>query len=299
MYRIGIDIGGTNIKIGLIDDCGVILAKCTVPFEKNGYEAVCEDIKAAATELASAHNVEMGEVKSIGVAVPGSVDVKKGIVKAAYNLDFFNVPLKEEMEKHFPASNVKIANDADAATLAEAKAGALKGKSNAVMLTIGTGLGGGVIINGELFTGGNGNGIELGHMTIMKAGMECTCGNRGCAEMYCSASWLERKSREVFGEGDAKYVIDLAKVGDTDALEIFDKFTDNLATAISSICVLLDPETIAIGGGVSEAGDFLFVPLNRKVKEKNFFEFDYPVVQALLGNDAGIIGAAMLDTNMM
>ncbi|MBE6030763.1 MAG: ROK family protein [Clostridiales bacterium] len=294
MYRIGVDIGGTNIKIGLVDADGVIFVSGSIPFEKKGYESVCGSIAREIREIVSKADREMSEAVTLGIAVPGSLDVRNGIVKAAYNLDFFDVPLKAEMEKHFPGITVKIVNDADAAALAEVKAGALKGKNSAVMLTIGTGLGGGIILNGELFTGGNGNGIELGHMTIVKLGMECTCGSRGCAEMYCSAAWLERKSREVFGEGDAKHVIDLAKSGDPDALEIFDKYTDNLATAISSICALLDPEAFAIGGGVSECGDILYDSLKKKVKEKNFFHHDYEIVPASLGNKAGIIGAAML-----
>lgn len=302
MYRIGVDIGGTNIKIGFVNADKKLFAKDIIPFEKKDFKYVCADISDKIKEMISSHGLDLGDASSLGIAVPGSVNTSSGMVLSAYNLDFFDAPIKSEMEKHFPGIKVFIANDADAAALAESKAGALIGKKTALLITLGTGTGGGLILNGKMFSGGNGRGVELGHMALIadsKAGLPCTCGNTGCIEAYCSATWLEAKGRKVFNSPDidSKYIIDLAKAGDPKALAIFDEFTDHLSSAIASICSLLDPEAIAIGGGISECGDILYDALRAKVKEKNFFKADYCIVPAMLGNEAGIIGAAMLDMN--
>lgn len=334
MYNVGIDIGGTNIKIGLVDEMGKLVAKTKFPFEKKSYEFVCTQMADAVYTLVKEMQVSarglsakacgdkktceiiyasMNElINSIGIAVPGSVDVVRGVVINAYNLDFFNVPLKEEMQKHFPDIDIYLANDADAAALAELHAGVFVGKQTAVLITIGTGTGGGLIIGGKMHSGGNGRGCELGHMSLRYGGAPCTCGNSGCIESYCSATWLKEAGvkaglspeKDAVSSGfeadrliDAKAVIDLAKSGNKTALAIFDEFVDNLSSAIASICSLLDPEIVALGGGVSEAGEFLYEPLKVKVSEKNFFKADYEIVPAALGNDAGMIGAAFLVSN--
>ena len=180
----------------------------------------------------------------------------------------------------------------------------------AVLLTLGTGVGGGVILNGKMFSGGCGRGIELGHMQIVSGGELCTCGVRGCIEAYCSATALIRDAvRAIEADpacmlaekcgGDltqvnAKFVIDCAREGDSAAKAVFDSYVDHLAAACVSVVHLLDPEVIAIGGGVSHAGDFLFEPLRAKVMEKCFFSSHGDIVPAVLGNNAGMIGAAML-----
>ena len=299
MYNVGIDIGGTNIKIGLVDEKGKLVAKLKLPFEKNGCEFVCAQMADAIRGLIKEMRVDAQMISSIGIAVPGSVDVVRGTVINAYNLDFFNVPLKEEMQKHFPDIDIYLANDADAAALAELHTGVFVGKQTAVLITIGTGTGGGLIIGGKMHSGGNGRGCELGHMSLRYGGVPCTCGNSGCIESYCSATWLKEAGIKagLGDEADAKFVIDLAKAGNKTALAIFDEFIDNLSSAIASICSLLDPEIVALGGGVSEAGDFLYEPLKARVREKNFFKADYTIVPASLGNDAGMIGAAFLASN--
>lgn len=180
-------------------------------------------------------------------------------------------------------------------------------------MTIGTGVGGGIICEGKMFNGGQNHGVELGHMMLKYGGIRCSCGNYGCVESYCTATWIIEEGKKLIKEKkdslltsrsqgkldnvDAKMVIDAARDGDPHAQEIFETFVDNLSAAITSINAILDPEIIAIGGGVSGAGDILFKPLREKVQEKSFFEVDYKIVPAFLGNDAGIVGAAMLYKN--
>lgn len=314
MIRVGVDIGGTNIKIGIInEDDGTILDKKEFPFTHHGYKDVFAEIQKEIRELLKAGGFTTGQVGSIGLAVPGSIEEAEGTIAHAYNLDFHDVPAVSEMEKTFPETPIFMANDANAAALGELYWGVFKGYHTAVLLTIGTGVGGGVILSGKMFNGGQGHGVELGHMMLKYGGVRCTCGNYGCVESYCTATWLIEEGRKLMAENkdslivtrgqgkpenvDAKLVIDSARDGDTYAQEIFEIFIDNLSAAITSINALLDPEIIAIGGGVSGAGEILFVPLRKKVEEKSFFDVDYKIVPAHLGNDAGIVGAAMLYKN--
>lgn len=311
MYQIGFDIGGTNLKVGAVDDNMEISAERNVPFPKGeGYEAIVSLMAEQVKELAGELKIPAAEFGSIGVATAGSIDGDGKIILHAHNLGFHNVPMVKEMQVHFPEIPVCLANDADAAALAELYAGAFKGRKTAVLLTLGTGVGGGVILGGRLFRGGMGHGNELGHMIIQHGGLLCTCGNRGCVETLCTATWLIRQGRKTVVESPvsliyekaqgnmenvtAKLVIDSAKEGDTIALDIFNTYVDSLSAAITSVNMLLDPEVVALGGGVSLAGEFLFDPLKKLVKKKSFYKFDHEVVPAQLGNKAGIIGAALL-----
>ena len=314
MFQIGVDIGGTNIKAGIVDDKTMnIVSKRTLPFPKGGYEAVCLAIKDTVDDMQKEIGMRPDDAGSLGIAVPGSIDPTGDIVIDAHNLGFHNVPIKKEISRLFPELPVYIGNDANVAALAELHAGAFKGAKTAVLLTLGTGVGGGVILGGKMFNGGRGNGVELGHMMLIYGGDLCTCGNRGCIESYCTATWLTQQGQRLvtlnkdslvctmsgndIEKVNAKTVIDAAKKNDRYALEIFDIFLDNLSAAITSVNALLDPEIIALGGGVSLAGDFLYTPLRKLVKEKSFFNVDYSIVPAVRGNDAGIIGAAMLCKN--
>ena len=314
MVRVGVDIGGTNIKIGIIkEEDGSIIDKREIPFVKDGYEHVFAQIQKIIREMLKAAGFSTGEVGSIGLAVPGSIEEEKGTITHAYNLNFHDVPAVAEMEKTFPETPIFLANDANAAALGELYCGVFKGYRTAVLLTIGTGVGGGIICEGKMFNGGQNHGVELGHMMLKYGGIQCSCGNYGCVESYCTATWIadqgkmlikEKKDSLVGTRGDwklenvdAKLVIDAARDGDAYALEIFGTFIDNLSAAITSINALMDPEIIAIGGGVSGAGEILFGTLREKVKEKSFFDVDYKIVSAHLGNDAGIVGAAMLYRN--
>jgi glucokinase len=314
MYQIGFDVGGTNLKVGVVDDNLEITAHKNVAFPKGEtYENVAalmaEQVRSLAGEMAES----ISAFRSIGIATAGSIDASGTMIVNAHNLGFHNVPMITEMHKHFPDIPVYLANDADAAALAELHAGAFRGKKTAVLLTLGTGVGGGIILGGKMFKGGMGHGNELGHMIIKHDGPICTCGNKGCIESLCTATWLIQQGRKSIvenpisliyekAEGDmsrmtAKIVIDCAKEGDAVACSIFEQYVDSLSSAVTSVVALLDPEIIALGGGVSLAGDFLFGPLRKLVKQKSFFKIDHEIVPAQLGNTAGIIGAALLAKN--
>lgn len=315
MVRVGVDIGGTNIKLGIINEDGSILDKTEIPFTLDGYEKVFMEIQTETREMLKDNHINTGEIGSIGLAVPGSIEKDRGVISHAYNLGFHDVPAVAEMEKTFPETPIFLANDANAAALGELYCGVFRGYQTAVLLTIGTGVGGGVIWGGKMFNGGQSHGVELGHMMLKYGGLKCSCGNYGCVESYCTATWIADQGKKLMEEKkdslvcirggwipenvDAKLVIDGARDGDPYAMEIFETFVDNLSAAITSINALLDPEIIAIGGGVSGAGEILFEPLRIKVKEKSFFDVDYKIVGAALGNDAGIVGAAMLYKNIM
>lgn len=294
MLTMGFDIGGTRIKGGLVEKAGEregisVLAEDGRDFPREGHwTETVKLLKELSEALLGQSGLPGEEAVSIGVAVPGSLDPGQTMVIDAHNLNFHNVPLKEAVETAFPGKTVRIANDADAATLAEWKMGALQGCKTAVLLTLGTGVGGGLILNGELFRGGMGHGIEPGHMRLLGEGPLCTCGNRGCLETVCSAQFFERQGLS------AEAVFEKARAGDPDARRQIDRYTDFLADGLVSIAMLLDPEIIALGGGISQAGRLLFDPLRAKVEARSFFRFPHKILPARLGNRAGFLGAALL-----
>lgn len=311
LYRIGVDIGGTSIKIGLIDQNLSIVKRISIPFPHTEASDVAAKLAAAMRALLAECGLLLQELVSVGVVVPGSIDPAGEVILDAYNLGFHHVPFKALLQDQFGNVPVFLANDADGAALGELGCGAFQGCKTAVLLTLGTGVGGGVILNGKMFSGGCRRGIELGHMQIVSGGELCTCGVRGCVEAYCSATALIKRAVKAMQDApesalaikskgdrslvDAKFVIDCAKDGDPTAKAIFDEYVDHLAAACVSVVHLLDPEVIAIGGGICHAGDFLFEPLRAKVTEKCFFSSHGAVVPAVLGNDAGMIGASLLD----
>lgn len=312
MVQIGVDIGGTTIKIGLVDEGWTIVDKAVIPFPHFDSKGVVAELAVAVRKLLSAHGLRESDLRSIGVVVPGSIDPTGEIVLDAYNLGFHHVPLKKLLQEEFSHTSVYLANDADGAALAELGRGAFVGCKTAVLLTLGTGVGGGVILNGQMFSGGCRRGIELGHMQIVSGGEACTCGVRGCIEAYCSATALIRDGVRAMQEHpesklssrptedfDARFIIDCAKEGDPTAKAVFDAFVDHLGSACVSIVHLLDPEVIAIGGGICNAGDFLFNPLRENIAQKCFFDSCGRIVPAVMGNDAGIIGAAMLGADLL
>lgn len=310
MYQIGVDIGGTNIKIGLVDDSLEIIEQTSIPFPHEGAQTVADRLAEAARGVLSAACITEAQLQSIGVVIPGSIDSTGEVVINAYNLGFHDVPFKKLIAAHFPNTPVFMANDANGAALAELYKGAFVGCRTAVLLTLGTGLGGGIILNGKMFNGGMNQGTELGHAYLVDGGEHCTCGNNGCMEAYCAASALAREGaramqrdpRGLLSERsggnaaliDAKMVVDCAKAGDVTAKRVFDEYIGHLSSACASFFNILDPEVIAIGGGLCGAGEFLFAPLRERITEKCFYKSHGAVVPAVMGNDAGIIGAAML-----
>ena len=289
MIQIGFDIGGTNIKAGVVDNQFNILSENTRPFPRGeNHKVVLDVMKGMVSELLSLAKFNNEDISSIGVAVPGTLDPNNETVLHAYNLGFHHLPLKTLLEEKFPGIPVFLSNDANAAALGELYKGAFVGCKTAILFTLGTGVGGGLILCGKLFNGGMGHGVELGHMRLIHDGPLCTCGNSGCIETVCSAKFFENQGLE------AKEVIDKAKAGDKRALEIFNEYLGYLSDAIVSVSMLLDPEVIALGGGISQAGDFLFDPIRKLVQKKSFFNFPHKIVPTELGNKAGFIGAAIL-----
>lgn len=309
MATIGIDLGGTKIAAGVVDDVGAILAQAQRRTRaERPYQAVIKDMAETALEALSKSGLKLADISSIGVGVPGFFDKQSGVVVFCTNLGWHDVPLRAEMQQYIDLPMYGD-NDGTVAGFAEAICGVSRGVQHSVFLTLGTGLGSGIIINGKIWSGAHGVAGELGHIMYHEGGILCTCGQRGCLERYASATALVRIGREALDRHpnslmaktaasrfNAKTVIDAARTGDEGAVEAFDEYTTHLANGIVTIISFLDPELIVLGGGVSRAGDFLIDPVRHKVNENKFFK-TLPageVVLATLGNDAGIIGAAML-----
>ncbi|MBR2796702.1 MAG: ROK family glucokinase [Clostridia bacterium] len=312
MLYIGVDVGGMSIKAGLVDEEGNILYKHSCPTGvERGYVAVIRDIAqlGLATVAKSGHS--MDEVKAIGIGIPGIMDQRTGIVPFCTNLAWHDVPILEEM-KQYTDLPVYVDNDATVAGLAESVKGVSAGTKDSVFVTLGTGVGGGIIINGKPFSGAHGVASEIGHMVTVAGGLPCTCGKRGCWERYASATALIRAGRVLCAEkpgcplmqavdGDirtltAKDVIDLAMDGDADCVKIFDDYIYHLVVGLTNLINVYDPEVIVLGGGVSHSGEFLLNAVRALLPKYVFFKsMPYAKVElAQLTNDAGIIGAAML-----
>lgn len=319
MYRIGIDLGGTNIAVGLVnDETFEIVKKKSVPTraERDGMEIV-EDMARLCHELCDEVGISINELGSVGVASPGIVNPSTGIVKCASNLRFFYFPITEILSDKLGAKRVPVyaENDANAAAWGEACAGAARGSNTSTTITLGTGVGSGIIINGKILSGSNFAEGELGHMVIEFNGIPCTCGRRGCWESYSSATALTRMTSEKIEECRAagrytsmlnatkvngKTACDHMKNGDEAAKEVYDKYIEYLACGINNVINIFQPEIIAIGGGISGEGQSLIDALT-PIVDANMYCGDKARTRlkiAMLGNDAGIIGAAMLNSNI-
>lgn len=309
MISIGIDLGGTNIAVGVVDESGRIIGRASRPTDaQRPYEQiVCDMAQTVRDALANAGR-SMDEAAFIGCGVPGLYDEDTGRVLFCTNLGWKDVPLRAEMAKYF-GTRFLCDNDATVAALAEAKAGRSAGVDSSVLLTLGTGIGAGVVLGGKIFSGAHGVAGEFGHFMYCAGGEPCSCGKRGCFERYASATALIRigceaalRHRESALAGiapskmSARAVVDAARAGDAAAVEAFDEYTTHLANGIVAVIDFLDPEMILLGGGVSAAGEFLLKPVREKVERCKFY-VSRPhgsIELAALGNDAGIIGAAML-----
>ena len=313
MLHLGFDIGGTHIAAGLITEQGDLIASSVLPFPRGeDADTVAKVVADQAYALSRESGHSLLTIGSVGVAIPGSIDPAGNVVLDAYNLDFHQVPFRSMLQMRFPHLPLRLVNDANAATLAEFICGALKGYKNAVLLTLGTGVGGGLILNGKLFNGGRGSGVELGHMQLRFGANLCTCGQRGCVESDCSATALIRDGRLIFEKSsllrqmaanrveclDAKMIVDCAKAEDPACAALFTEYLQHLSSALASLVNLLDPEIIALGGGLSQAGDILYQPLRIQVAEKSFFHSSGEIVPAKLGVNAGLLGAALLHRHL-
>ena len=311
MIAIGIDIGGTSIKGAAVDSNGRVYESFSMPFTKS--ESGEETIKKLATlvkQYIKAHDLE-NKIVGIGIGSPGTLDVEKGVVNYANNLGWNELPVAKIMQKSLPYP-IKLTNDANAACLGEAKFGAGKDYQTIIMLTLGTGVGGGIIINSQLFEGNQGKGGELGHMVVQIDGEPCTCGRRGCLETYASASALIRETKKAMKLNkqsllwkvcsdidlvDGKVPFEAMKQGDKAATEVIDNYVKYLGEGILNFCNIFRPNAIVLSGGIANAGDCLFDRLNNYVKERNYgykLTPEVKVVPAKLGYDSGKIGAAAL-----
>lgn len=316
MYAIGIDIGGTNIAAGIVSGTSALTHKCSAPYPgAKEYARSLDVCVELIDQLLAASSLTMADIAAVGIAVPGQIRYETGDVIKAANLGYYDFPLKTLAERLLPGTPIYVENDANAAALAEYYFGAFRGHASGLLITLGTGVGGGMVLADKLFIGGMRNGFEIGHMTLQYGGEPCTCGNLGCFEACCSATALIRdgkraaaahpdcliaqRAREENLKIDAKLILDCAKAGDATAYDLFEHYAALLGAGITSAISILDPEIVALGGGVSNAGAFLLDRVNEFVQGHVFFAgYQGRVVAAQLGNDAGIIGAAMLHTHV-
>lgn len=322
-YNIGIDLGGTKIAVGLVMESqsetagctgGVLVRKASVP-TGIGRPAmdIAKDMAVLAYGLMKEEGIGLESVGSIGLGVPGTANRETGCIEYANNLGFYDVPFVELLKSHFPGKPVYFDNDANAAAWGEYTSGAGRGSRSMVAVTLGTGIGGGMILNGQLFEGVNFAAGELGHMVIELGGKECNCGRTGCFEAYASATALVEQTREAMeanpdsllwtlcggdiNTAEGKTLFEGVRQGDETAVMVLDRFVHYLGCGILNIVNILQPEVLCIGGGISQAGSAFLPNLQMMMDREDYARTSgrrTKLVLAELGNDAGIIGAALL-----
>ncbi len=314
MYRIGIDLGGTNIVAGIVNQAYQIIAvaRCKTARPRSA-DAIIDDMARLCREAANKAGLAMEDIDGIGVGTPGSCNTRTGVVERAANLGFINEPLRDKLEArlHKP---VHIENDANAAAYGETLAGAAKGKSSCVCITLGTGVGGGVVIDGRILEGHNFAGAELGHAVIEMHGEHCTCGRRGCWEAYSSATALTRQTKAAMAKDkdsllwslsdggqrvNGRTAFDGMRAGDKTATAVVERYIRYLACGLTNMVNIFQPEVLCVGGGISREGETLLAPVRAIIEAEQFAQMTASkttVCAAQLGNDAGLIGAAFLGT---
>lgn len=295
--RIGIDIGGTETKIGLVDVHQKLLAETRVATNcERPAREVIREIGQKTLEFLDEQNIALDQCVGVGIGVPGTVDKKRGVVRYSNNIHWEEVPLAEEMETYLPIP-IQIANDADCAALGEAVAGAGRECQDMIMLTLGTGVGGGIVLDGEIYEGLSAGGSELGHMVIVADGEPCTCGRKGCLEAYASATALKRDAYRAAGRDMEPEEIFAAAKQDKVLGGVVERYIQRLGIGVVNIANIFRPQLILLGGGISAQGERLLEPLREMLKEGCFGgeRGEIPEIEiAALGNQAGIIGAASL-----
>lgn len=312
-YRIGVDVGGTAIKAGVIDENNNIVSKLSAPTDNSkSFEEVIKNIADYSKDVVKKAGFTLDDFPCVGIGMPSFINPNTGLLVFSNNMGWRNVPIISELKKHISIP-IYVGNDANCAVIGETIAGAAKGKDNVLMLTLGTGVGGGIIINGKLFDGGDGMGAELGHMGLILDGELCTCGMKGCIEAYASVTGLISQTKTMMelypdskmheyakkeGKISGRTAFETSKLGDKPALEVVETYINYLAASIGSLVTVFRPDIVLIGGGLSNQDDYLLDPLN-KLAENYTFAADIigmpKIIKAELGNDAGIIGAAYLD----
>ncbi len=314
MYYFGIDLGGMSIKAGVCDDNGKILYKDTcVTIRNEDGDRIINDMAALCLNVIKGAGLTVEDIEYAGIASPGSADSEKGTIIYASTLPFLNYPISEKLSERTGIKKIYIENDANAAAKGEATYGAAKGYKDSLFITIGTGVGGGIIIDNKIYTGFNFSGAELGHMVIVKDGEECSCGRRGCMECYASATGLIKLTKQRMAEnkdsamwslcgGDlekvnGKTAFDAQRVGDACGIAVVKEYIEYLACGIVNFINIFQPEVLSIGGGICKEGETLLAPLREIVEKEQYSrhcEKKTLIKTAELGNDAGIIGAASL-----
>ncbi len=309
-YYIGIDLGGTNIVAGVVNENYEIISKAKTPTNRpRSAEEICKDMAKMALEAVEKAGLKVSDIQSVGVGAPGSVNSDTGVISYSNNLDFHNAPVADYIREVIDLP-VYVENDANAAAYGEFVAGSAKGTKDAVCITLGTGVGGGIIIGGKIYSGFNYAGAELGHTVIEVDGVQCSCGRKGCFEVYSSATGLIRMTKEAMAAdpdskmhemmGDhvsGRLAFEAMRAGDATAKSVVDKYIKYLAAGIANTINIFQPEVLCIGGGVCNEGDALLVPLKELISKEIYTrasEDNTKIVIASLGNDAGIIGAAFL-----
>ncbi len=311
MYKVGVDIGGMSIKIGLVDDNGQILSIKKIKTEKNASKVLLEVVDAIKSIL-NEKKISIGDVLGIGIGCPGSVDRENGKIDILPNLDWENVEIVDIIREKLPA-RVEISNDANVAALGEALYGVAKNYNTSIMFTLGTGVGGGIVIDRKLYEGGFSRGAELGHVTLIYDGEQCTCGRKGCIERYVSATALINQTKRAMAldrqskmwnlvggdidRVDGRTAFDSAKEGDESAKKVVDQYVAYLSESIMNMLNIFRPDAFILGGGISGQGDDLVNPVKEYLDKFDYGYKNAPrpeILVASLGNDAGIIGAAAL-----
>ncbi len=312
-YYIGVDLGGTNIAIGIINQNYNIISKKIIPTNAPRHaDSIADDIIKTVFELIKATKININNVQWIGIGTPGSVNSQTGIVERAYNLGFMDTPLKKLIEKRMNLC-CYVENDANAAAYGEFLAGNAVGSNSAVCITVGTGIGGGIIIDNKIYSGTNFYGAELGHTVIEINGKQCNCGRKGCMECYCSATALIEQTKEaMFSDRQSimwqacsnsvekvsgRTAFDAMRQGDKTAAKVVNNYIKFLACGCTNFVNIFQPDILLIGGGISKEGETLLEPLRKIILNESFDKNPTKktkIVAAALGNDAGIIGAALL-----
>jgi glucokinase len=317
-YYVGIDLGGTNIKIGVVSQEGRIIFKDRMKTRAQREQLeIVADMGALAAKAIRLSGVAPEDVKAIGIGSPGTPDNASGYLVYANNLPFENLPMRKEIRKIIDLP-VYIDNDANVAALAESMIGGARGAGSSVTITLGTGVGSGVVINNRIFSGFNHAGCELGHCVIKAGGEKCTCGRNGCMEAYSSATALIRETekaarenpdsvlnqliRENGGRADGRTAFIGMRQNDETAKKVVEEYIEMLSEGLANVINAHMPEVIVIGGGVCNEGDALLLPVREKAIEKCYLAkgVKQPRIElALLGNDAGLVGAAMMAMNCL
>ena len=313
-YYLGLDVGGTNLAAGVVDENYHIVEKLSVPTGAGrSIEEITEDMVNVSQRVVEKAGLSMQNFSSWGIGMPSYVNPATGLLVHANCFGWHNVPIYSYLESVIDLP-IYVENDANCAVLGETLAGCGKGHKNTLMLTLGTGVGGGIIIDGNIYAGADMLGAELGHTKLIYKGNRCTCGQLGCVDAYCSARGLVEQAKEALTENresimlelcdhdftklTARMVFEAVEQKDITAIRVLDQYIDYLACAIGNFVVIFRPEVVILGGGVANAGEALLTPLKKKVYESTFAseQIGIPDIRiAQCGNDAGIIGAAFLE----